>query len=554
MALNDLIRKHALANAYSHNGKASPGAIIGKLIQEDASYKNKITELQPEIVKVVDEVNKLSLEEQEKELRKLYPDFFERKPVEKQELPELPNAKKGKVVTRLAPEPNGYMHIGHAISFFFNEYYAKKYAGKTILRFEDTNPEKEKKEFYDSIAEDVKWLGIKYDSRKNNSDDLETFYKHAETLIKNNNVYMCSCPVEKTRENRMKGIECECRSNSPAENLALWKKMLTTMKEGDAVLRFKGDMEAKNTVMRDPTLFRIVTASHPVQKKKYRVWPLYDFANALEDAICGVTHALRSNEFHQRDELQNRIRGLLGLENPEIISYSRINVSDAPTSKRRILPLVESNEVTSWDDPRLATIKALKRRGILPETLRQLALEVRMTSGSTTIDWSTIFGINRKILDEKANRYYFVPNPLKLEVKNAPTKKAELKLHPEDAKRGSRKIRTKNIFYIPKAEKFKKGDVFRLKDLYNVEYLVSGKAKFDSDELKPSTPKIQWVTDDFVEIEVLVPGILGKEAPAKIKGYAEKGVGKLKIGSIIQFERFGFCRKDSENLFILTHK
>jgi len=551
----DLIRKYALANAYSHDGKASPGAIIGKLIREDSSYAKKIKDLQPKIAKIVKEVNKLAQSAQKKELEKVYPEFFEKKEVSK-DLPELPNAKKGKVVTRMAPEPNGHMHLGHAASFFFNHYYARKYGGKLIMRFEDTNPEKEEKEYYESIKEDVKWLGFEWDELKNNSDDLPTFYEYAEKLINKGAAYVCECPVEEMRANRMKSKECACRKNSKKENLTKWAAMLKDAPAGSAVLRFKGDMKAGNTVMRDPTLFRIVEAAHPLQGKKFRVWPLYDFANAIEDAICGITHVLRSNEFAQRDELQNKMRTTLGLKNPEIISYSRINVEDKPCSKRQILPLIEEGRVSGWDDPRLATIKGLKRRGIIPKTLHELGLDVRMTSGSTTISWKKIETINRKLLDAKADRYFFVPNPIKIEVEGAKKRTAKLQLHPDFPEKGKRELSAGSAFYVPEDDlkKLKKRDVFRLKDLYNVEYLGSSKAKFHSEKVIPDSAKIQWVpAEEAVEVKVLVPE--GIEKPLRIlKGVAEKGISNVPVGDIIQFERVGFCRRDSHSIFILSHK
>ncbi|MFH1424190.1 MAG: glutamate--tRNA ligase [archaeon] len=552
MSVKDLIRKHALANALAHNGKANPGAIIGKLISEDDKLKSKIKELQPDIQKIVKEVNALKPAEQEAELRKIFPEFFEKKEAVSKDLPELPNAVQGKVVTRLAPEPNGHLHIGHGIAFFFNHYYAKRYNGKCVLRFEDTNPQAEKKEFYESIAEDLDWLGIEYAERKNNSDDVELFYKHGEALLEKGELYVCQCPVELMRENRGKGKECECRKNTPEQNIELWKKMLKDLPEGIAVVRLKGDLKAKNSVMRDPTMFRVILGDHPFQGTKYRVWPLYDFANAIEDAVCGVTHVIRSHEFDQRNELQNHIRDLLGLKNPEIISYTRIQVEASPTSKRFLKPMVESGEVMGWDDPRLATIKGLKRRGIIPETVHELGLEVRMTRGSTTIDWKAICGVNKKLLEEKSDHYYFVPEPVKVEVKDAPEKTAELALHPSLGK-GTRKIKAKNIFYIPK-EDAKKGKM-RLKGLYNINYLGNGKAEYAGEELVQSMPKIQWVTDDNVELELLIPDVLtAKDSLQTVKGLGEFAVGKLKAGDIVQFERVGFCRKDSDKVFIRAHK
>ncbi|MDP6704225.1 MAG: glutamate--tRNA ligase family protein, partial [archaeon] len=482
------------------------------------------------ISKAVKDANKLSIGEMEVILKEEKPELFEKKEKVERELPELPGAVKGKVVTRLAPEPNGYLHIGHAVSFFFNHYYAQKYSGKLILRFEDTNPEKERTEYYEAIKEDLAWLGIKYDKVKRNSDDIDLFYKHAEALINSGDAYVCVCPVEKSRKLRYDGKNCPCRRISPEKSDKLFTEMKTTLKPGSASLRLKLDMKSKNTTFRDPTIMRIVEAEHPLQGNKYRVWPLYDFANAIEDAKCGVTHVLRSNEFQQRNKLQNKIRELLGMDNPHIISYSRINLEGTPTSKREIQKLIDNGKVSGWDDPRLATLKAIKRRGIVPETLERLAKEVRMTSGSTTISIDALNTINRKILSPKTKHYFFVPSPEKIEVKS------------------------KGTFYIPKADakSMKKGEIFRLKDLFNVKLTTKGKAEFDSDEVKADTKKLQWVDTDAVDTELLI-----SETGKTIKGLAQKEVSKLKLGEIVQFERVGFARVESSDKpikFIFTHE
>jgi len=566
-----LILKHALANAFSHSGKASDGAVLGKILSEKPELKENLDSLRREIQKIVSEVNALSVPVQESKLKEVYPEFFTReKKEEKKELPELPNAVPGKVVLRLPPEPNGYIHIGHAISFFFNYYYAKKYNGKLILRFEDTNPEAEEKEFYKAIKDDIDWLGIKCNSVKNNSDDMKVFYEAAEKLVKKGEAYACTCDVESMRKNRFDGRECEHRRNTIESNLMLWEKMFHAFKPGQAALRLKGDMKAGNSVLRDPTLFRIVEASHAMQKKKYRVWPLYDFANALEDAICNITHVLRSAEFIQRDELQNKLRSLLGYKNPVIISYSRINFAGSPTSKRKILELMDKKVVNEWDDPRLVTIRALRNRGILPEAIHNMALNVRMSLSSTTIDWNMLAAENRRLLDASAKRYYFVPNPVKLEVKNAPKETADLKYHPNIPELGVRKIKTAGKFFISKddAETLSIGDVFRLKDLYNVEVISAGKeikANYVEEQIQGNAPKFQWVTDKNIPCEIKIPSeIVGRDdnplpdSLKIIKGLCEETCKKISPNEIIQFERFGFVKieKPSPKSIkgILAHK
>jgi len=547
-SLEKTIEKFALANAYEHEGKAQLGPIIGKLIASNAIKTEQIGLIKPRIQKIISVVNRLSLEEQEKKLKEIYPDFFKKKR-EERGLKELPKAKVGKVVTRIPPEPSKYDHIGHALSFLINYLYAKKYKGKCVLRFEDTNPTTSKKEYVDAIREDVlDYLGIKPNKIVFSSNDLPKMYKYAEQLIKKSKAYVCFCNREYMQRLRHEGKACKCRKTTPKENLTYWKNILNKFyKEGEAVLRLKIDMRADNQVMRDPVIFRISYDPHYLQKRKYCCWPMYDFANALEDEWCGVSHILRSAEFGEmRIELQNYIKKLFEFRQQEIFQYGRFEVAGAITQGREIRRLIEESKITGWDDPSLVTLRALKRRGIVKETYYDLAIKVGLSKTPTKIDWSLLSSINRSFVDKVANRYFFVPNPVKLEVRNAPKKIVKLKLHPDKPKKGFRKLRINSHFFITKddAVELKKGQVLRLKDLHKIKILKTKPlvAQFYKDQsLDPKTKKIQWVpAKENMKVEVLMPD-------AKItKGLAEKTVKKLKVGDIIQFERFAFCKLEKK--------
>jgi glutamyl-tRNA synthetase len=326
-------------------------------------------------------------------------------------------------------------------------------------------------------------------------------------------------------------------------------------KEGEVACRLKGDMLNQNYVMRDPIIFRIVDHPHPLQGKKYIVYPTYDFANSVEDAICGVTHVVRSNEFAPRTELQNFIRTSLGYPNPEVIQYSRFNLEGSPTSKREIKKLVEDGQVTGWDDPRLSTLMGLRRRGIIPETIRELTIQIGLSTSQPVISWELLLSHNRKHLDKLANRYFFVQDPVKIKVKNAPPRKVKLRLHPSED-RGFREIETTDTFYIPGNEELK-GEI-RLKDLYNIKLTGKGEAEYTGDELKKDIPKIQWIPEKFTEFKMLVPGILikdgkyDKDSLKTVTGYGEEALGKLKPGTIVQLERIGFARVDSSGVLCFT--
>ena len=560
MDLKKAAFRYALQNAVQFKGTASPGAAIGKIISENPGLKSRIKDIAAAAKAAVNEVNGMCLKDQIEKLQELHPEMLEKKKTEKRSLAELPNALKGKVITRIPPEPSKYAHIGHAISFMINYMYAKKYRGKCYLRFEDTNPELSRKEYADSIIEDLAYLGIKPDKVSYVSDDLEKMCFHAEKLIEKKHAYVCFCSVESIRELRHRGDPCKCRSSPAAENKKNWKKMLArAFKPGEAVLRFKGDMQSKNSVLRDPAIMRINYEEHYRHGKKYGVWPLYDFANSVADGMQGITHILRSIEFGgMRVELQNLIKSRLGLPKQEVTQYGRFNVTDALTQGREIRELIKKKEVSGPDDPRLVTIKALRRRGIQPETFTDLAVEVGLSLTPTNIDWTVISSFNRKYLDASSNRYFFIENPVRINVENAPSTEVFLKLHPS-AEKAKRRFSVSSEFYVTEKDvneirKTKK--LVRLMDCLN--FRVSGKKfKFDSVEVETYRDSggkiIQWLPGKGnVKAEILMP------SASITNGLAESSVSKINVGEIIQFARFGFCRlekKEKEKLeFIYCHE
>ncbi|WXG42634.1 MAG: glutamate--tRNA ligase [Promethearchaeati archaeon SRVP18_Atabeyarchaeia-1] len=555
--LSQSIRKHALINAIKHDGKADIKAVMSRIMADVPAARSKSKTVRELVDKIVAEINNTPLIRQKEMAGELAPDYFvESKKTAKKELPPLPDAAEGKVVTRLAPEPNGYIHLGNAMSFNFNFLYARRYLGTLWLRFEDTNPKKEKKEYYNAIKDDIKWLEIKWDKEKSNSDDLETFYDFAGKLLEQGKAYICSCPLEGTRKNRASGLTCACRENPPSRNIELWDQMLSNrFKEGEVVWRIKGDMQSTNYVMRDPTLFRIVDSPHALKGSKYNVWPTYDFAVAIEDSICGVTHVLRSNEFALRGELQTYIRTLLDLRGPIILEYSRFNFEGTPTSKRLIKPLVDSGAVSGWDDIRLSTIRGVRRRGIIPKAIQEFTVHIGISRAQPVFSWDLLLSINRKILDPIAKRYFFVEDPVKIIVQDAPRLVVKLKHHP-DIDLGYREVETGDTFYIPRKDLVDAGGLLRLKDLYNVKVVEksakSVTCRFAGRDLVEGITKVQWTTEEFVPIEVLVPGLLyegdslNKHSLTIVKGYGENSCGETKVDEHVQFERFGFCRIDQK--------
>ena len=567
--IRKIARIYALQNAIQFNGKANKKAVTGKVIAALNKEGFSPKEIIPIVDSVVEKINQIPLNKQISELKKDAPHLLEKEKKERDfSLPELPNAEKGKVVTRFPPEPNGYLHIGHAKAAIIDYEYAKKYDGKFILRFDDTNPENVQLEFYDAQKEDIRWLGIEWDEEYNTSDHIEKHYRLAEQLIRHGDAYICTCNPKSIKEGRFQAKPCNCRNRRPDESLDIWKELIVSSESKDAILRLRGDMRSSNTAMRDPTLFRIIDKPHPLQGDKYRVWPTYDFAGAVEDSISGVTHPFRTKEYELRDPVYFHILSLLNLRKPNLMEFARLSIDGMPVSKRKIKPLIDKKLVSGYDDIRLPTLRGLKKRGIIPEAIKQFVISQGISKVESKVTFSLVESFNRKVLDPKARRYFFVPDPIRLNVKNAPNKVAKLKLHPT-FDFGERIIQTKSTFFVPRNDikSLKVDDVLRLKDLYNVKIKEIGKDVVDgeyiSERLLPYSPKVQWTTDDHIEMKVLVPDLLfkkGKYDPNSLKetrGFGEKNILKLKNGEIVQFERFGFVRiekKQNKIIGFFTHK
>ena len=562
-SLSAAVEKAALLNATRHDGRAEAGAVIGRVLAEFPELRSDAGRVAKETSAVLKRINALSLQKQQELLHEKYPEAEVHTEKEgRVGLPPLPNAVKGKTGFRLPPEPSGFMTVGHAMAFTINYLYREQYDGELWLRFEDTNPRKVVPKYYESFRQGIAWLGIECDHEKNVSDDMELIYQSGRRLIEQGDAYACSCDEAKVKRLRFDGVACEHRGNSAETNLRIWEEMLDKKhKESSYVIRFKGDMQSPNYSLRDTNLFRIIDFPHPMTGTKYSLWPTYDLANAVEDELCGITHVLRSSEF--RNELQQLIRDALKFRHLEVIQFSRFNFKGAPVAKRLLRPLVEKKLVSGWDDPRMPTVEGLKRRGIIPQTIREFTLQVGYTKTEHEYDWSMLLSLNRKLLDPTSRRMFFVPDPTLLRVEGAPKRKATIPFHPQNDL-GSRTIETADEFYLAPGDlrAVKKGDVFRLMDLYNVELTTGGPkpaAKYAGDELIQNTRKFQWVTQSHQAVTVTVPNVLFLEGDTfneaslkEVHGYAEDSVSSLKVGDIVQFPRFGFCRLDSPGKLILS--
>lgn len=533
----ELILKYCLQNAVFYKGKASPGAVMGKVLAENPGLRKRAGELGKEIARTVKEVNKLSPEEQKKKLGKMAPELLERKEKE-QGLPELEGAVTGKVVTRFAPAPTGPLNIAHLLRAALLSYiYAKRYRGRFILRLEDTDLKKVRKEYYRWIEEDLENAEVKPDLVVRESDHIERCYKLAEELMGKGKMYVCSCSAEGFRELKKKKKECPCRKQDRKTGMAEWKRMLNgELKEGQAVVRLKTGMAEPNPVLRDPPMLRIAEGEHPLTGKKYRVWPLYNFMCTTEDHDLGVTHVFRAKEHEHNTAVQKLVYQAFGWKQPITINFGMIYLPGAKLHTRDIKEMIEKGEVTGWDDPRLHTVRALLRRGFQPQAFKELAEVTGLSKSDIILGWENLEGINRKIIDPMANRFMVVKEPVKVGLKGVEKKEVEVLVHPDFPERGKRKLPVSGSVWLQKADLEGIKGEFRLIGLGN--FKLKGKsAEFTGDKIVKGMPKIQWVGEPALDVEVLTP-------QGTWKGKGEASLGKLKEGGLLQMERIGFGRVD----------
>ena len=555
--MEELILKYALQNAVKYNGKANIGAVLGKVLAENPELKKDAKKVSKEIKDVVSKVNSLSQEEQKKELEK-YSGLIQKTEKEKKDIFSIFGIKKDeKITTAFPPEPSKYPHIGHAKALFLNYELAKKHKGKFILRFEDTNPKLAEKEFYNIHLDNYEWLGIKPDFIDYASDHMEEFYRLAKEMVKKSYAYICTCPQDKIKKERFEGKECTCRYLLEEEHLKRFEELFKA-DEGKMVLRLKGYMQHENTTMRDPTLLRVIQHPHPRLGKKYRVWPTYDFENAVMDGIENVTHRLRTKEFELRNELQNYIQNLLGFRQTHIYEFARFNLEGVESSGRVIRELIQKKKLIGWDDPSLTTIVALRRRGFLAEAIKNFVLSTGITKSEATLTWDDLIVHNKRLLDANAKRYFFIHDLKEIKIENAPEQRVRLKLHP-DAEERKREFKVKDRFYVEKEDfkKFKENMVYRLMDCLNFKK-KKNKLVFDSVEHEKFKKNpgliIHWLPKEkgLVKTEILMPD------KKLLKGLAEPLTKELKENDVIQFARFGFCRLDKKEKnklsFWFTHK
>ncbi len=508
---------------------------------------------------------------------------------------DLESGKVQSVYTRFPPEPNGYLHIGHAKSICLNFTTAQKYGGKCNLRYDDTNPVKEDVEYVDAIESDVKWLGFSWDKRLWASEYFDRMYECAVALIKKGKAFVCDLNADQIREFRgtlkEPGKESPYRNRSIEENLALFEEMKAgRYADGEKVLRAKIDMASPNINMRDPVIYRIAHTSHHNTGDRWCIYPMYDFAHPIEDAIEGITHSICTLEFEDHRPLYDWVLQELEWPNPpQQIEFARLNLTNTVMSKRYLKALVDDGVVDGWDDPRMPTVAGLRRRGYTPEAIRDFCERIGVAKANSTVEISLLEHCIREDLKAKVESRNVIEDPIKVVITNYPegqTEECEIENSREVPEKGSRKVTFSRELYIDGADfmevpakkyfRLYPGNEVRFKGAYFItcnEVIKNGDGSirellctYDPDT-KSGTPgadsrkvkgTIHWVNaEDAVEIEVrnysylMIPdedgnNVLNDSSVEIKKCYAEKSITDAQPGERFQFFRHGYYIADSE--------
>ena len=581
--IKKLIWIFGLTNAVKFEGKPNLKAIMGKLMSQKPELRTQINDIKSMLNETIVEISKLTIDEQKEKLLELDPTALEKKDTSQdlRELPDLPNTQNyDQIVMRLAPYPSGALHIGNARMVILNSEYVKRYNGKLILFFDDTigspksmrNSPKAKyvlPNAYQLITDGLKWLDVNYSEVYYKSDRLEIYYEYCEKLIQDDIAYVCFCSATEFRGRYKKQKEqCPHRNQSVSTNLQEWNNMKTgKYHETDVVVRLKTGMDQKDPALRDQIIMRISEAEHPRVGNKYLAWPMLEFSWAIDDHLIGATHILRGIDLVKEDVIEEFIWDHFNWKKGEFLHYGRIKFSNMKLSKTQSRNNIIQGIFDGWDDPRTWSLQSLEKRGIRAEALKKTLLELGMSTTGIIFDESWLYSKNKDIIDGLSNRYFYVEEPINIEIENVPISEcvAEPLLLPSNPEKGKREIevvtkdnKLKVLIAHTDAIKLRKGQIIRLKDLINIQIVSIDLNKnlinsnFHSFELNREFSIIQWVSkEENVKVSIIKPdGTISK-------GNGEVNLVNIPLNKTIQFERFGFVNpiKWEDNVLIcyFTH-
>ena len=518
-------------------GEAKPKSVIGKAMGKYPEFRTQAKELMSIIDSVIEEANLIDAND----LKSYIPKKKKQIKAEPRELPPLVNNEE--VVLRFAPGPSGPLHLGHTRALALNNYYKKRYKGKLILRLEDTNPNAIDTDAYGMIQEDLKWLGIESDEVIIQSERVDIYYEDIRKILSEGGAYVTKSDAEEWRELKNQKKAHPDRNRKPEVQIKEFESLLA----GDnGIVVIKTDLEDPNPALRDFVAFRIVDNPHPLQKSKYRLWPLYNFAVAIDDYRLGITHVLRGKDHLNNTEKQKWIYKYMGWKEPEFIHYGLVSIPKTNLKTSKIRQSILDGEYTGWDDCRIATIKALARRGYSSETFSKYWEASGVKEVDIKFSWQNFDAMNKDLIDAKSKRLFFVSDPKKFIFESENTIVKEAPWHPDNKELGNREesIASGSKIYLPSGDlsKIKDTPEIRLKNLCNVK-IDGDKLEFSDFEHKKGIPIFQWCSGSK-DIELYYPdGTISQ-------GLVEDNIDELD-DTVVQFERTGFVRLEGDKAFFL---
>ena len=559
-----LIRHVALQNALEYEGKAAIGSVIGRIMAMRGDLRQHGKAVTGLVAQQVNAANAMAGEDGLDAVRSVLeaeaPHLLEKRETKarREGLPELKNAEKGKVVLRFAPNPNGPLSFGHARGLVINSTYREMYDGEFILRFDDTDTKVKPPmlQAYQTIQEETEWLtGRKPDRVVVASDRIDEYHRHAEMMLESGFGYVCRCTAESFKEYRASKTACPCRTQTPQDNLILWKRMLDgKFKPGEAVVRVKTDMTLKNPALRDwPALRLQDTTAHPHPRPEigstHVVWPLLDFQSAVEDHLQGVTHIIRGKDLMDSTRKQTLLYEHFGWTYPETMYWGRVKVHEwGGFSTSQMRSDIEEGTYTGWDDPRLPTLAGLKRRGTQASALRNFWLELGITQKDISVPLATLYSHNTKVIDDEAPRLTFVRHAADFTLEGSYPATLDIPVHPNHASMGHRTWNLADGRIWLESEDLEKMDL-RLKEFADVA-LHDRAAQIESMERSDKRPIVHWLPDSNATEAVLTGtkdnGVFHIEGRLEINDHP--------VGTIVQLERVGYAKIMDDSTLMLCHE
>ena len=550
--VREAAERHALFNALKHGGEAQVGAVMGPLMGEHPAFREHADEIPDLIGPVVDEVNELDPASRRDRLEAVAPDLaaeLDAEPeADEQSLPELPNADDhDQIRMRVAPNPNGPWHLGHARMPAVIGTYKDRYGGWFCCRFDDTDPETKRPDLdaYDQILDDIAFLGFEPDEVLRASDRLETYYEHGRALIEAGGAYTCSCPAAEFSALKNAGEACPHRDKDPGTTAEEFEAMVDGAYDaGELVLRVRTEIGHPNPALRDWVAFRVVDTPHPrPAAADYRCWPMLDFQSGVDDHLLRITHIVRGIDLQDSARRQRFVYDALGWDYPEVVHWGHVQVDeyDVRLSTSRIRELIESGALDGWDDPRAPTIMSVRRRGIRGAALTEAMTELGTSTSNVDLAMSSVYARNRALVDEGADRLFLVRDGVELPVIGGPDV-GEPPVHPDHPDRGRRALAVGGAVRIEAADVPPNGERVWLKGLGCVRH-VRDALEFVGDDLdavrEEGVPVVHWVpTDDGRPVTL-------RTIDGDVDGVAEAGVEAYDPDDVVQFERVGFARIDA---------